>query len=52
MTLVWGMLIGFLVGLALCYAKQIKAAYDNKDKISAVAGLGSAIGDLRTAFKF
>jgi hypothetical protein len=46
------MVIGFLLGLALCYAKQIKTLYDNKDKIAATSELGTAIGNFRDAFKF
>ena len=52
MNLLWGMVIGFLLGVALCYAKQIKAAYDAKDKISALGQLSDAVGSVRDAFKF
>lgn len=48
-TLILGGLIGFLLGLALCYWSQIKSAYENRGLISdigAIQGAGSAVSDL------
>jgi len=37
-----GAVIGVLLGLAICYYKQIKSAVQNKDKISAGLNLVQA----------
>lgn len=41
-SLLLGALIGILVGLAICYYKQIKTVVDNKDKIQAGANFISS----------
>lgn len=49
-TFFLGALVGFLIGLAICYGKQAYALYQNKDKIAAVSGLADALGNVSDAF--
>lgn len=38
-------IIGFLLGLAWCYWKQIRAVYDNRDRIESGIKLANAASD-------
>jgi len=42
-TFILGAICGLLIGLAICYGKQIYGVYQNRDKISAISDLGSSI---------
>ena len=41
-NIILGGIIGLLIGLAWCYWKQIRAAYDNRDLISSGSDLYSS----------
>lgn len=43
MALVGAAIIGFLLGLIVCYWKQLRALYDNRDTISDVSDVGKGI---------
>jgi hypothetical protein len=45
-----GAIVGFLIGLAIVYGKQIWAVYENRDQISAVVNLADATQNAATAF--
>lgn len=47
MMLVGAAIIGFLLGLVLCYWKQLKTAYDNKDTIGAVGDVATGLGGVQ-----
>jgi len=40
-----GALVGFLLGLAWCYYKQLQAAYENRNLIASGANAASAVSD-------
>lgn len=40
--MILGAVIGFLIGLAFCYWKQLQSAYENRDIISSGANLVGA----------
>ncbi len=42
--LVGAAIIGFLVGLILCYWKQLKTAYDNRDTIKDFGDVATGVG--------
>jgi len=48
---IFGAIVGFLLGLLLCYYQQIKAAYDKRNLISSgtnvVSSVQSFIGELQ-----
>lgn len=50
-NLILGGIIGLLLGLAWCYWKQINAAYQNRDAISAASRLYDDVTDLRNGLK-
>lgn len=55
MTLIGAAVIGFLVGLIICYWKQLKSAYDNRETIGAasdvIGGTQQAVGGLQTIWQ-
>ena len=44
MTIIGAAIIGFLIGLVLCYWKQLKGAYEHRDEISAASDVVTGIG--------
>lgn len=40
-----GAIVGFLLGLLLCYWKQVKGLYENRDLISSGSNLASSAQD-------
>jgi len=51
-TIVLSALIGFLLGLGLCYYGQLKKVVENRDKIGAIGDLVEAGTKTFEAFKF
>ena len=47
---VLGAVFGLLLGLAICYYRQLKAVAQNTGKIGAVAGLVGSVGTALDAF--
>lgn len=39
LSLIYGTIIGILIGLAYCYWNQAKAAYENRGALGAASGL-------------
>lgn len=50
MMLVGAAIIGFLLGLLVCYWKQLKSAYDNRDAIGAAGDVATGIHGLQTLY--
>ena len=48
MMLVGAAVIGFLVGLVLCYYKQLKSAYDNREAIGAAGDIAAGAKGVQT----
>lgn len=49
-TFLFGVVIGLVAGLAICYFKQIKTVVQNKDKISSIANVIDAATGVKDAF--
>ena len=44
MNFLFGALVGFLLGLIVCYGKQLLGLYQKRDVISAASDLYTALG--------
>jgi hypothetical protein len=51
MMLVGAAIIGFLVGLIVCYWKQLKSAYDHREEIGAVGDIATGISGVQTLYR-
>lgn len=51
MMLLGAAVIGFLLGLVVCYYKQLKAAYDNRETIGAVTDVATGVSGLQTLWQ-
>jgi len=49
-TFLFGALIGLIVGLGICYWKQISSVYQNRDKITSAANLYDAVVGVKDSF--
>jgi hypothetical protein len=50
-NLILGGIIGFLVGLLICYWKQIQSAYQNRGLISDVSAVSGGVSAAQDIFK-
>ena len=51
MTLIGAAIIGFLLGLVICYYKQLKSAYDNRETIGAASDVLTGIEGAKTLYE-
>jgi hypothetical protein len=51
MTLIGAAIIGFLLGLVICYYKQLKNAYDNRELIGAAGDVATGVQGVQTIWQ-
>lgn len=51
MMLIGAAIIGFLIGLVVCYWKQLKGAYDQRETIGAAADVATGIEGVKTLWE-
>jgi len=51
MTHVGAVIIGFLIGLVVCYFKQLKMLYDHRDDLSDVSDVGAGISAAKRLYE-
>ena len=49
-TFLFGALIGLIIGLGVCYWKQISSVVTNKDKLASIANLYDAAVGVKDSF--